>query len=250
MIKEKTITEIQKLSKESGCDIDIQISLDGSCAETHDRMRGKTGNFKSVCKTIEKLVGLGYPPRINMTITNENIDDVINTYELVNRLSAKAFSFRAAICHGRSQDEIDKDKSRNILVHLLKNKQGHVRAFSQDPLHVPLQLEKLGITQSDLTSGSVWGGCSAGIASIYIDHTGNICPCPYLSTIVLGNIKNDKVSSVWGKSKELNVLRNRNSLTGKCGDCQFKHVCGGCRANALGRGLDLMDTDPMCVHNS
>ncbi|HID10288.1 MAG TPA: radical SAM/SPASM domain-containing protein, partial [Candidatus Latescibacteria bacterium] len=43
-------------------------------------------------------------------------------------------------------------------------------------------------------------------------------------------------------------LRDPERLKGKCGVCEFKYVCGGCRARAYVRRGDLLDEEPQCIH--
>jgi MoaA/NifB/PqqE/SkfB family radical SAM enzyme len=43
------------------------------------------------------------------------------------------------------------------------------------------------------------------------------------------------------------LIRNRDSLlSGNCGGCEYKHICGGCRAVSMSYYGDPMKGDPSC----
>ena len=81
-----------------------------------------------------------------------------------------------------------------------------------------------------------WGrGCIAGKSYCRITPTGEITPCPYLP-INCGNILSTPFEEIWFGSRVLQNLRDPEKLRGKCGRCEYKRLCGGCRARAYGLG--------------
>jgi len=93
---------------------------------------------------------------------------------------------------------------------------------------------------------NIIAGCAAGIANAYIDSIGNIYPCASIP-IVAGNILTSDFSEIWKNADILNTLRNRELLKGKCGDCDYKYICGGCRASAYLKTGDILETDHFCM---
>ena len=83
-------------------------------------------------------------------------------------------------------------------------------------------------------------GLHAGIRYCRIYPTGDVTPCPYLP-IKVGNIRENSFKEIWLNSDVLNDLRDLNKLKGKCGICEYKSVCGGCRARAYGLTSNLID---------
>jgi len=53
---------------------------------------------------------------------------------------------------------------------------------------------------------------------------------------------------IWEKSKVFNDLRDSGLLKGKCGLCEYKNVCGGCRARAYAGTGDYLDEEPFCMY--
>jgi radical SAM protein with 4Fe4S-binding SPASM domain len=43
-------------------------------------------------------------------------------------------------------------------------------------------------------------------------------------------------------------LRDPALLEGKCGVCEYRMVCGGCRARAFGETGNYLDEEPFCLY--
>jgi AdoMet-dependent heme synthase len=83
-------------------------------------------------------------------------------------------------------------------------------------------------------------GCVAGMYYCRIYPNGDVTPCPYLP-VKLGNTREKSFKEIWFGNEMLKKLRNPDCLEGKCGACEFKVVCGGCRARAYGLSSDFID---------
>jgi hypothetical protein len=46
----------------------------------------------------------------------------------------------------------------------------------------------------------------------------------------------------------LQALRDLNQLKGRCGICEFKELCGGCRCRAYAAYGDYLQEDPACTY--
>ncbi len=91
------------------------------------------------------------------------------------------------------------------------------------------------------------GGCPAGSHYMGIRPNGDVTPCPYLP-VFGGNLRRSGLSELWRESEPFVRIRERGSLGGRCGDCEFNGHCGGCRARAFGTSGDYMAEDPLCTH--
>ena len=90
-------------------------------------------------------------------------------------------------------------------------------------------------------------GCLAGTAVCFISHQGEVYPCGYLPALA-GDLKKQSFSDIWESSVVFNELRNTNNLRGKCGCCEFRNICMGCRARAYAATGNYLDEEPFCVH--
>lgn len=87
-----------------------------------------------------------------------------------------------------------------------------------------------GITISPQTHGmaAMTKGCLAGTGVCFVSHKGEVFPCGYLP-VEAGHVKKQKFADIWKNSPVFEKLRNPDLLEGKCGDCEYKKVCEGCR---------------------
>ena len=90
-------------------------------------------------------------------------------------------------------------------------------------------------------------GCLAGTAVCFISHQGEVYPCGYLPALA-GDLKKQSFSDIWDNSFVFHQLRDVNNLQGKCGCCEFRNVCMGCRARAYAATGNYLDEEPFCVY--
>jgi len=88
-------------------------------------------------------------------------------------------------------------------------------------------------------------GVRDGNGVIFVSHVGTVYPSGFLTT-PLGNVKEQKLSSIYRDHEELAELRNPDMFKGKCGRCPFRWMCGGSRARAYAVTIDYLETDPLC----
>ncbi len=90
-------------------------------------------------------------------------------------------------------------------------------------------------------------GCLAGTAVCFISHQGEVYPCGYLPALA-GDLKKQPFAEIWENSVVFNQLRDVDNLQGKCGCCEFRNVCMGCRARAFAATGNYLDEEPFCVY--
>jgi len=90
------------------------------------------------------------------------------------------------------------------------------------------------------------GGCGAGRLYCSIELNGDVQPCVFLP-IKVGNIREKPFLEIWHNSPVLKKLRDRTLLKDHCSECEYKYICGGCRAWAYFR--DLAAPDRLCILN-
>ena len=90
-------------------------------------------------------------------------------------------------------------------------------------------------------------GCLAGTGVCFISHEGEVYPCGYLP-VIAGDLRKQTFADIWENSKVFHELRDSSGLKGKCGCCEFRNVCMGCRARAYAATGDFMDEEPFCVY--
>jgi radical SAM protein with 4Fe4S-binding SPASM domain len=90
-------------------------------------------------------------------------------------------------------------------------------------------------------------GCLAGTGVCFISHQGEVFPCGYLP-VKAGDLRTQSLQEVWEQSSTFEQLRDTNNLEGKCGCCEFRNLCMGCRARAFAATGNMMSEEPFCVY--
>jgi radical SAM protein with 4Fe4S-binding SPASM domain len=56
------------------------------------------------------------------------------------------------------------------------------------------------------------------------------------------------LAEIWDNAPVFQQLRDTSNLKGKCGYCEFRNICMGCRARAFAATGDFLDEEPFCVY--
>jgi radical SAM protein with 4Fe4S-binding SPASM domain len=94
---------------------------------------------------------------------------------------------------------------------------------------------------------AVTRGCLAGSGVCFVSHKGEVYPCGYLPAKA-GDLLAQSFREVWEQSTVFQLLRDTANLKGKCGICEFRNICEGCRARAYAATGDYLDEEPVCVY--
>jgi radical SAM protein with 4Fe4S-binding SPASM domain len=94
---------------------------------------------------------------------------------------------------------------------------------------------------------AVTKGCLAGTGVCFISHQGEVFPCGYLP-VLAGDLRKQSFAEIWENATVFQELRDTSNLKGKCGYCEFRNVCMGCRARAFAATRDYLAEEPFCVY--
>lgn len=223
----------------------VSISLDGPSPEVHDAARG-SGSFDLAMRGIDNLHGK-VDFQINMTITNENLNQIRATMDLAERLGAVAFHLFFLVPTGRGREEElvtpeEQDEILRWVAEECRRRKIEVKVTCA-PQYGRVIREVLTETERKGVMGS---SCLAGTNFVFVSRTGDVCPCGYLP-VIAGNVREMSFSEIWENSPIFLDLRKKE-LRGRCGICEYKKVCGGCRARAYAKTGDYLESDPLCSY--
>jgi len=88
--------------------------------------------------------------------------------------------------------------------------------------------------------------CPCGTQYCRITPDGKVTPCPYLPEVA-GDLTRERFGDVWRSAPLFQRLRE-GTLGGRCGRCEYRELCGGCRARAFALNGDLLAEDPSCTY--
>ena len=220
--------------------------------ETHDRFRRKQGAFKKVIDTLPILNKYNIKYAIKYTLSKETVDDAVPLLNLVASLGTSEFNVRRVIVAGNANKDmvLSNEEYKNIIRELIGNcRKLNVKFRTGDPLLIPIFSEVWGIDIKNDDLSKIYAGCQAGDEIIYIDYKGNVGACSYIPKFA-DNIKDKALDDILLNNKLFVDLREyKNKLEGKCKECNYKMICGGCRASALALKKSIFAEDPLCLAN-
>jgi radical SAM protein with 4Fe4S-binding SPASM domain len=88
--------------------------------------------------------------------------------------------------------------------------------------------------------------CPCGTQYCRITPDGKLTPCPYLPEVA-GDLRLQSFGDIWRSAPLFRTLRE-GTLGGKCGRCEYRALCGGCRARAFALEGDVLAADPSCTY--
>lgn len=252
------ITEaIAEKMKESGIQR-ISISIDGATKESHDAFRGVAGALEGALRGIDLAKQAGIEFQINTTITHANLDQITQIQDLAVELGAVAHHIFLLVPTGRGKyildQEIDAEEYERTL-DWFYDRHGHTSMQLKATcaphyyriLRQRAKQEGKQVTFKTHGLDAVTRGCLAGTGFCFISHRGTVQPCGFLS-LECGDITRSSFADVWKHSEVFTTLRDFGKLKGKCGDCEYKRVCGGCRARAYEATGDFLAEEPLCAY--
>lgn len=227
----------------------VGISLDSINPAFHDRLRGVPGAWQRAMEGAEAAQAAGLPLLIQTTLFEENRGDLDALAGLAERLGAVAFNLFFLVCTGRGATQTDlapevyEETLRTIATVQRERPRIRIRARCAPYMRRLLGLH-VGEGSEDYADWS--SACLAGRRYFRITPQGQITPCPYIAESV-GDLRSQGLQAIWSQSPVFARLRNELP-GGKCGACDYRLSCGGCRARAYAAGGDIMAADPKCPY--
>ena len=236
----------------------LSISLDGASADSHDRFRKVDGAFEGALAGVEAAKKAGLEFQINTTITKSNLEEIPRIHGLTVEIGAVAHHIFLLVPTGRGKYIVDQaidaaeyeevlnwfyDQRDRSSLELKATCAPHYYRI----LRQRARKEGKKITFESHGLDAVTRGCLGGIGFCFISHRGDVQPCGYL-TLDCGNVRKQSFADIWGTAEVFTTLRDYDKLEGKCGDCEYKRVCGGCRARAFEATGEYMNEEPLCSY--
>ncbi len=245
----------------------LAVSLDGSHAAIHDEFRGVAGSYARTLEAIGWAHEVGLPVQINTTITRRNFHDFEALAERMRALDIVLWSifFLVPTGRGRLSDLITAEEfeqlfekiyrlSSNSPFDIKTTEAQHYRRYVLQ--QTALARRRHGVrSAAPLTAsprredgiGRAPRGLNDAKGFVFISHTGEAFPSGFLP-LSGGNIRRQTLAEIYRTSPLFISLRDSSQLKGKCGECEFREVCGGSRARAFALTGDPLAEEPCCVY--
>ncbi|MGQ9511659.1 putative heme d1 biosynthesis radical SAM protein NirJ2 [Thermodesulfitimonas sp.] len=238
--------DVARKLKEAGMTA-VGISLDSMDKKAHDDLRGVAGSWDAAVDGMRACREVGLPFQVHTTVMEFNYDEVEKITDFAVAVGARGHHVFFLVPTGRAVDiadaSIKADQYERLLRRLL-TKQREV-AVEIKPTCAP---QFLRIAKQMGVPTRFSRGCLAGLSYCLINPVGVVQACAYLD-IPAGNVREKPFSTIWREAEVFQRLRTQE-YSGKCGQCDYQEVCGGCRARALFYYGDYMAEEPWCLYGA
>lgn len=229
----------------------VGISIDSLDPAKHNAFRGMPKAWEGALDGIEACKRNGLQFQIHFSAQPMNYKELPSVIDWAHDLGAKVLNVFFMVCTGRGEEltDITPEQYEEVLGYLLECQDKYqdmlVRARCA-PHFKRLAYEKDPNSPITKATGYMGGGCLAGTNYARITPNGDMTPCPYMP-LSAGNIRDTSFVDLWENSEVFNSFRYPK-LKGKCGECEYSEICGGCRARPYVDHGDWMDADEWCLY--
>ncbi|MBI3605243.1 MAG: radical SAM protein [Nitrospirae bacterium] len=229
----------------------VSISVDSLDPNNHDSFRCIPGALNGALEGIEACNRNGLQFQVHTTASSMNYQDIPKIMDFAYEKGAKVYNLFFLVCTGRGEEMSDITPAQyetvlEYLVDVQKKFPGMLVRSRCAPHFKRIAFEKNPDSPVTKAQGYEGGGCLAGTHYCRITPEGDVTPCPFMPVSV-GNLRKEPFDHIWNTSSLFADLR-KPVLKGKCGDCEYSELCGGCRARPFASHGDYMDEDLWCLY--
>jgi len=229
----------------------VQISIDSSVGEIHDRNRGK-GSFEAALRGVDIAMTAGASVCARVTLTGANIATLGETCNMLLERGIESFGVNDACSLGSYHSKADSEEfgltidqfchAMEVLDDFDKKHPGIIGGQA-GPLTMLRFLRKAESCLRSSGDSSSLGlgngylcGCNCVFDKLAVLHDGRYVPCNMLPDLTLGHVGTDRLVDVWTGSPILQQMRHRHEIPltnfESCRECSYRTVCtGSCPAS-------------------
>lgn len=225
----------------------MAVSLDGHTAATHDSFRQVEGSFARSIAALRHARAIGLETQVNTTVTRRNMHHLDDLADLVQSLGSKMWSLFFLIVTGRAMeaDDLTAPEYEQVFARMYEiSKRVPFELKTTEALHYRRYL-----AQHAKAGGVAFhsAGVSDGRGFVFVSHRGEIYPSGFLE-MSSGNVRRESLVEVYRHGGLFRVLRDAKQREGRCGACEYVHVCGGSRSRAWALTGNILAEDPRCEY--
>ena len=226
----------------------VAVSVDSLNPAYHDRFRHGVGALEQTLAAIDRLARHKLDFIIQTTVTRGNRTELAALVDWAADKGAVSFNLYFLVETGRgegmkgmSPEENDSVLAELLLLEAKYRGRMMVRSKCQPQI---MRHAYEGSGDSPLLKYET--RCPCGVHYCRITPEGKVTPCPYMPAVA-GDLMQSTFGEIWTGSELFASLRNPQ-LGGKCGICEYREVCGGCRARAYANTGDPLGPDDSCAY--
>ncbi len=226
----------------------VAISVDSLHPEYHDRFRHGAGALEDTLAAVERLREHRLDFVVQTSLTSGNRAELSELVAWAADRGAVSFNLYFLVPTGRGErmTGLTPTENEEVLRELTSLEavyrgQMMIRSKCQ-----PQIMRHVAEGDGDSPLLNYGTRCPCGVHYCRITPEGKLTPCPYTPTVA-GDLRESSFRQVWEESPVFHALRH-GELGGKCGRCEYREICGGCRARAEAETGDLLGPDESCAY--
>jgi radical SAM protein with 4Fe4S-binding SPASM domain len=227
----------------------MALSLDGSTRERHDAFRGEE-SFADTIEAAHAASDAGIPLQVNTTVCADTVEDLPAIRDRLRELGAVLWSvfFLVPVGRGRVLDPIDPERAEDAMawLHRVSEAERFGVKTTEAPFYRRVGIQRANEGEAD-GAAQRRGGITAGRGFAFVSHTGEVYPSGFLPESA-GDVRERSVVDIYRDADLFESLRDPDGFSGKCGACEYRHVCGGSRSRAYAVTGDPTGSDPLCPY--
>ena len=239
-------------------EVHTAVSIDGA-KESNDIIRGR-GSYDKALFAMKKLSKNGILDCVVTTMTKHNIKDLEHPVKLAAEHGAKMVVFHNIVPVGRAGSNMpdlapspeEYEWAFNQIYDLqVKYARNNFKVNVYSPFYARVVRQKNPADFWDWFTKDFLGKCTIGGNYIGVTENGDYRPCGFHEDHRLGNAKDKSLRATWDELQHSEFhlkLRDKSNIRGKCGVCEYREICGGCRTRAEYYTGDLFQSDPACAY--
>lgn len=226
----------------------VAVSIDSLRPAYHDRFRHGSGALDATLAAVERLREARLDFVVQTSLTRGNRDELGDLVAWSADRGAVAFNLYFLVTTGRGEGMhgLGPEENEEVLSELARLQaeyRGRLMVRSKCAPHLMRHVHR---TDPDSPLLNYPTRCPCGVHYCRITPEGKVTPCPYLP-LEAGDLRDENFGDVWRGSPLLRRLREEEP-GGRCGRCEYRELCGGCRARAYAETDDVMAADPGCAY--
>ncbi len=226
----------------------VAVSVDSLDPGRHDRFRHGPGSFAATTAALERLRAHRLDFIIQTTVTKGNRAELERLVTWAADQAAVAFNCYFLVPAGRGArlSDLAPADYEAVLADLVRYHTRYLGRMMVRAKCAPHFMRLVHATTPDSPILNYQTRCPCGTQYCRITPDGRLTPCPYLPAEA-GDLRRQRFGDVWHGSPLFQSLRG-GALGGKCGRCEYRALCGGCRARAYALEGDVLAADPSCAY--
>ncbi len=226
----------------------VAVSIESLDPTYHDRFRRGHGSLSATLEAVERLGRHGLDFVVQTTLTRGNRDELTRLVEWSAARGAVAFNayFLVSTGRGAGLTDLAPDEYEACLVELVDL---HIRFLGTMMVRAKCAPHFMRLVYERAPDSPILNygtRCPCGVQYCRVTPDGKLTACPYLP-LAAGDLRRQPFATVWNESQLFTALRSA-SPGGKCGVCEYRALCGGCRARAHAVEGDYLAADPSCAY--